>query len=89
MIFEIKISSANVPKGAVAALLQFLTTEVPLKVIKKNAFYFILNLFYLTFFHELFSHVGKKIDKKAKHNFKISDVENWKKNFQYISEYKI
>ena len=50
----------------------------------KNAFCFILNaLFFLKRFKlclEFFGHVGKLLDKKAKLNFKIYDIINWKTN---------
>lgn len=47
--------------------------ESPLKV-TKNTFHFKLR--YLNFCHELFAHVGKRIDKKAQVNFEIHDVMN-------------
>ena len=51
----------------------------------KNAFYFILKpLFVLkifNFFPDILSHVGKRLDKKAKANFKIYDVIKWEKIF--------
>ena len=44
----------------------------------KNASYFMLKAFFVLeifpFFSWLFGYVGKRIDKKAKHNFKIYDV---------------
>ena len=50
----------------------------------KNAFYFILKpLFVLkifNFFPDILSHVGKRLDKKAKANFKIYDVIKWETN---------
>ena len=58
----------------------------------KNTFYFILKaLFFLKLFKFLsfFVHVGKRLDKKAKVNFKIYDVKTWEKyNFNaHISQY--
>ena len=59
----------------------------------KNAFYFILKgLFVLKIFKfhpELFVHVGKRLDKKAKVNFKINDVTVWETNSYntYIAQY--
>ena len=48
----------------------------------KNAFYFILKLFsfsrYLNFWPDFFCQVGKGLDKKAKVNFKTSDVTGWR-----------
>ena len=37
----------------------------------------LLLLRYLIFFPEFFGHVGKRIDKKAKVNFKIYDISDW------------
>ena len=49
----------------------------PLKMMK-NAFYFMLRAFFVLhifpFLSWLFGYVEKRIDKKAKHNFKIYDV---------------
>ena len=47
----------------------------------KNAFYFILKaLFFLKIFDfcpDFFGRMGKRLDKKAKVNFKIYDVTTW------------
>ena len=57
----------------------FCFSESPLKIIK-NAFYFILKalfilkiimLRYLNFCPDFFGHVGKRLDKKVKVNFKV------------------
>ena len=62
---------------------QFLATENPLKM-KKNAFYFTLKTFSVLeifkFLFWVFSHVGKRLDTKAKENFKIYVVTNWETN---------
>ena len=51
---------------------------------KKDALYFIKKLFsfwsYLAFCSDFFYHVGKRLDKKAKVNFKIYDVKNRETN---------
>ena len=50
----------------------------------KNDFYFILEALFafkiFQFLSRLFDHVGERLDKKAKINFKIYDVTNWKAN---------
>ena len=49
-----------------------------------NAFYFILKLFsflrYLNFCPDFSDYVGKRLDKKAKVNFKIYDITDGKAN---------
>ena len=35
---------------------------------------------YLNFCFDFFCHLGKRLDKKAKNNFKIYDDKNWKMN---------
>ena len=48
----------------------------------KKTFFGILKVFwflrYLNFCPDFFGHVGKRLDKKAKANFKICDVTTWK-----------
>ena len=55
----------------------------PLKMMK-NTFYSTYKLFSLqrfsNFWLDIFSHVRKQLDKKAKVNFKIHDVTIWKAN---------
>ena len=50
----------------------------------KNTFYFTLKaLFILTclkFYHDLFGHVGKRPEEKAKVNYKIYDFIKWENN---------
>ena len=50
----------------------------------KNSFYFVLktlfDLRYLYFCPDLFGHVGKWFDQKAKIKFKIHDVTGWETN---------
>ena len=50
----------------------------------KNTFYFMLKallfLKYLDFCPDVFVHVGKRVDKKVKVNFRIYDVTDWEKN---------
>ena len=50
----------------------------------KNVFYITLKvLFFLKVFHfliRIFGHVGKRLDNKAKINFKIYDVTYWNTN---------
>ena len=61
-------------------LIQFLTIESPLKIMK-NVFYFMLKAPFLfkifTFLPWLFGPAGKQLDKKAKINFKINDFTDW------------
>ena len=49
-----------------------------------NAFYLILKTLFLlkifNFFSRLFGHVEKRLDEKAKVNFKFYDVTNWESN---------
>ena len=51
---------------------------------KNNASYFILKTFFFLeifeFFPDFFGHVGKRLDKKAKINFKAYDVTSWEIN---------
>ena len=68
-------------KGPFSGLRQFLTIESPLKM-TKNAFYFTLKALFVfeifTFLSSLFGYVEKRLDKKAKANFKIYyHVTNW------------
>ena len=49
-------------EGAASGLGKFLATKSPLKIMK-NAFYLALKAFFVL---EIFSHVGKRLDKKAK-----------------------
>ena len=47
----------------------------------ENTFYFMLKTYFIlkifTFLSWLFGHVGKRLDKKPKVNFKIYDVTDW------------
>ena len=58
---------------------QFLATESPLKV-TKNGFYFALKVLFIyeifQFLFRIFGHIGKRLDKKAKVNFRIYDATN-------------
>ena len=58
----------------------------------KNAFYFTIKLFsfwrYLNFCPDFFGYEGKRLDKKAKINFKIYDVISWGTNDNtHIAQY--
>ena len=70
-------------KGPPSGLRRFLTTGSPLKMMK-NAFYFtLIALFVLkifTFLSWLFGYIGKRLDQKAKLNFKIYDFAGWTAN---------
>ena len=70
-------------KDPPSGLRQFLTTESPLKVMG-NAFYFVLKAFSVLkifkFLSWLFGHVGKRLHKKTKVNFKIYDATDWTAN---------
>ena len=63
-LHESPLLIANIVKGAVSGLKQFLTTENPLKLIR-NAFYFILKavfvLMIFKFLFWLFGHVEKTV----------------------------
>ena len=69
--------------GSLTGLRQYATAESPLKVME-SAFYLILKTFFilvvLTFLCYPFGYVEKELDKKAKVNFKISDVTDWTTN---------
>ena len=59
-----------------------------------NAFYFILKALsvlkiFTFFFPDFFGYIKKRIDKKAKVNFKIYDITNWNTNNNntHIAEY--
>ena len=69
-------------KGLFSGVIQFLTTESPLKVMK-NVFCFTLNHFlflsYLNFCPDFFGDVVKRLDKKAKIAFKNYGI-NWETN---------
>ena len=60
-----------------------MASESLLKMMK-SAFYLILKLSsilrYLIFCPDIFGHVGKRLDEKAKANFKIYDVINFETN---------
>ena len=64
--------------------------ESPLKRVK-NAFYFILKPLLVfkifKFLPDLLIHVGKRLNKKAKANFKIYSITNWQTNNTYIAQY--
>ena len=61
----------------------------------KNAFYFTLKALFalkiLDFCSDFFGHVGKRLDEKAKVNFKIYDVINYETNNcnAHIAQYLI
>ena len=63
-LHESPLLMANIVKGAVSGLKQFLTTENPLKLMR-NAFYFILKavfvLMIFKFLFWLFGHVEKTV----------------------------
>ena len=77
--FSIFSAKLNALKVHAWVWYNFFTTESPLKMMK-NAFYFMLKALFVlkifTFLAWLFGHVGKRLDKKAKVNFKIYDVIN-------------
>ena len=64
-------------KGPLSGLRKFLATESSLKI-TKNAFYFTLKALFVLkifkFLSWLFGHVEKRLDYKAKVNFKIYDI---------------
>ena len=70
-------------KDLLSCLRQFLRIDYPLKI-NKSSFYFVLktlfDLRYLYFCPDLFGHVGKWLDQKAKIKFKIHDVTGWETN---------
>ena len=67
-------------KGPLSSLTQFLTTESFLEMMK-NAFYFMLEAYFVPKVFKilsfLFGHVGKRLDEKAMFNFKVYDVTDW------------
>ena len=67
----------NSLKDPLSDLRQFPTTESPLKLIK-NDFYFVLKTLFVlkifTFLSWLFGHVGKRLIKEAKINFRMYDT---------------
>ena len=60
-------------KDPLLGLIQFLTTEDPLKMIKK-CFFFVLKALVV------FGYVEKCLDKKAEVNFKFFDITDWTAN---------
>ena len=69
--------------SALSGLREFLARESPLKIMKNTFYYTLKALFVFPIFELLFStfgHVGKRLDEKAKVNFKIHDVTNWLTN---------
>ena len=71
---------ANMLKGALSGLRQFLATESPLKM-TKNAFYFTSKALsgrkIFKYLSRLFAHVSNWLDWKDKVNFKFYDVAAW------------
>ena len=62
---------------------QFLVAESPLRMMKNNFSFMLKALFVLKILKGLYwpaCIVGKRLDQKAKVNFKICDVINWQKN---------
>ena len=64
-------------KVALSSSRQFLSAEIPLKMMK-NSFYFMSKALFVLkifkFLSSLFCHVAKLLDKKDKVNFKFQDV---------------
>ena len=74
--FKGSLSGLQQFKGSLSGLQQFMTTESPLKIMKNTFFTpFFLKIF--TILSWLFGHIGKRLDKKAKVNFKIHGVTDW------------
>ena len=74
---------ANIVKGAVLPLRQFLATENRRRL-KKNTFYFIFKALVVIkmfkFLSWLFGHIEKMVWLKEKINFKINNVPTWLTN---------
>ena len=70
-------------KGTLSGLRYFLETESPLKIMK-NAFFFTAKSHFvleiIKFLSWLFCHVEKRLDSKAKINFKSYDITTWETN---------
>ena len=70
-------------KGPLSGLRRFLAAENSLKMMK-NAFYLMLKVLFdlkiFKFMSRLFFHVEKRLDKKAKVNFKNFDATDWETN---------
>ena len=53
-----------------------------------NTFCFNVKSRFVRFFPDVFGHLGKQLDKKAKVYFKCYDVINWETNYNtYIGQY--